>query len=137
MEGLKALVVDDDPSINSLMTELLRHWGCDAIQIASDGVSAVRKSSQFCPDLVLMDLDMPEMNGYQAATLIREQIPGVVIVMVTGMAQGNLARKALEDKVVQAVVSKPFKFEQLRVTLQEALKDGRRRSGAGNEVVVA
>jgi len=134
LAGIRAMVVDDDPSVLSLMVRLLRHWGFDSVKEAPDGRSALRKAMEIAPEIVFMDVEMPELNGYEASLLLKERFPGVTIILVTGVPDGRLARKALEEGVVKAVLPKPFTFDQLKMLVDEFLKERRgvaKERGAG------
>ena len=90
--ALKILVVDDDPDVREMTAVLLRLQGHD-VETACDGVEAVSIASGFRPALILLDLQMPHMDGFAAARAIRDVDPayGPVIVAVTG--QGGLATR--------------------------------------------
>lgn len=125
LAGIRAMVVDDDPSILSPMATLLKHWGCDSVKVALDGRSALGRASEPVPELVLMDVEIPKMNGYEAARLLKERLPTVYIIMVTGVPDGRLARKALDEGVARAVVPRPFRFDQLKMAMESFLKEGK------------
>ena len=84
------LVADDDPVMRLLMLEMLAQVGLDAIE-AADGLQAVELAASRNPDLILMDVDMPRMDGFAACAAIRAAEgakcgdgASVPIVMVTG-----------------------------------------------------
>jgi signal transduction histidine kinase/CheY-like chemotaxis protein len=87
-ESRRVLVVDDNQDAATTLAELLRLFGSDA-RTAHDGQSAVRETEQFRPDIVLLDIGLPDMNGYEVARLIR-QLPGIAqprLVALTGWGQ--------------------------------------------------
>jgi two-component system chemotaxis response regulator CheB len=89
------LVVDDSPSVRNLLTEFLKLTGAvTVIGTAVDGSDAIQKIADLHPDLVLMDLEMPVMNGIEATRLIKrmEQPPRVIIV---SLATPSVARVAM------------------------------------------
>src|SRR3954470_24219409 len=79
------LVADDDPVMRLLMLEMLEGVNLDAIE-AENGVQAVALARERSPDLILMDVEMPHMDGFAACRAIRDLENGatVPIVMVTG-----------------------------------------------------
>ncbi len=93
----RILIVDDlNDSVDSLA--LVLRLGGHEIHTAHDGLEAVQATAAFRPDVVLMDIGMPRMNGYEAARCIRQQPWGadMVLVAVTGWGQLEDKRRALE-----------------------------------------
>jgi PAS domain S-box-containing protein len=93
----RILVVDDNRDAAESLTMVLRLIGHD-IQTAHDGVEAVQAAATFRPDVALMDIGMPKMNGYEAARHIREQAWGrrIVLVALTGWGHDEDKRRASE-----------------------------------------
>lgn len=84
----RILVVDDNQDSASTMAILLRLMG-NVTQTANDGLQAVEAASDFRPDVVLLDIGLPQIDGYEACRRIRQQPGGsdVVMVAVTGWGQ--------------------------------------------------
>jgi two-component system chemotaxis response regulator CheY len=122
LKSRRVMVVDNDLAIHSLMRRILSHWGCEQVEISSDGSSAVESYRCVHPDLVIMDVEMPEMDGHAAAEAIKRLDEAAAILLLTGVPEGGLARRALEEGLVKAVVPKPFGLEQLKMAIQEALR---------------
>jgi two-component system, response regulator PdtaR len=107
MESLRVLVADDESIIRLDLRETLRKMGHEVIAEAGDGLRAVEMARQLKPDLVILDIKMPEMDGIDAAKLIAgEKIAPVVLV--TAYSQIDLVQRAQEAGVFGYVV-KPFK----------------------------
>jgi len=83
VRNLRAVVVDDTPEILHLMVKLLELAGqIDVVAIARDGVEAVSAVRAYDPDLIVMDVNMPRMNGLSAALKIRElDSPAKILIM--------------------------------------------------------
>ena len=93
---LRVLVVDDSDAVRRGLTRLLRpQAGIEIIDEASDGQDAIRKALQHKPDVVLMDVSMPVMNGLEAARTIKHHLPSTVILMVTQFESASFAREAV------------------------------------------
>ncbi len=137
LAGSRVMVVDDDLSVHSLMGTLLAHWGCEQVELLPDGFAAVERYRYSHPDLVIMDVEMPGMNGHAAARAIRELDQEATILLLTGVPDGRLARMALEEGLVKAVIPKPFGFEQLKMAIKEALKGKGSKPLAGKKGAVA
>jgi|YNPNPStandDraft_1061719.scaffolds.fasta_scaffold00506_5 two-component system chemotaxis response regulator CheY len=131
LAGVRILVVDDDQAVHRLLEELLRFWGCEAVALADNGREGVEKYEAFRPHVVLMDMDMPVMNGYEASRAIMELDPKAGIVILTGMPQSRLAARTLEQGLARVVIPKPFRFDQLEMAIQEALRKRGEAVGAG------
>jgi DNA-binding response OmpR family regulator len=112
------LVVDDHPEIRDLMVKILERRGY-RVSTASDGHDALTQFALVRPDLVITDLSMPGLNGYQLCRLIR----GISSVPVLIMS----AQKGVEEKAYEmgadAFVSKPFDMEALWAEIDELLLD--------------
>ena len=70
--------------------------GVEVVGEAADGEDAVRLATELRPDLVLLDLAMPRMDGLQALPLIREAVPGVRVVVLSGFEDSVMADRAVE-----------------------------------------
>ena len=79
------LVVDDDPFIRKLVATTLEDVSEFDLHEAADGVEALEVALREQPAIVFLDVDMPEMNGIEAAKIIRRYRPGTKIILVTGI----------------------------------------------------
>jgi len=87
---LKVLVVDDNRDAAILMGRLLRTLGND-VQVVHDGFSALEMAEQFRPEAILLDIGLPEMDGYDTARMMRDlpSCKNVLIIAVTGWGQDD------------------------------------------------
>jgi DNA-binding NarL/FixJ family response regulator len=103
---MKILIADDKRHIRLELRHLIEaHEGWDVCAEAEDGVQAVNRAKQFKPDLILLDLAMPELNGFEAARQISRVLPEVPILMLTLYASTQVEKEA-EKVGVQQVISK-------------------------------
>jgi CheY-like chemotaxis protein len=94
--GHRILVADDAEDIRALLRlKLTRNGTYDVVGEAADGLEAVELARQLQPDLVVLDMAMPRMDGLQALPLIREAVPGVRVVVLSGFNQRTLEHEAL------------------------------------------
>ena len=116
----RVLVVDDNPDSVETLSILLQLWHNDVIT-AVDGLEAVEAAAAFQPDLILLDIGLPKLNGYDAARRIREQRQDnrVVIVAMTGWGQEEDKRKSKEAGFDQHLV-KPVDPDLLEELLASA-----------------
>jgi CheY-like chemotaxis protein len=111
-------VVDDNRAAVHLLEKLLRSLG-QTVEIAGDGESALSAISQFQPELVISDIGMPDMSGYELARQIREQenVARPVLVALTGYGQETDRAAALEAGFDEHL-TKPVSLDQLVALLQ-------------------
>lgn len=113
-EFFRILVVDDDSTISQLISEMLCLDGFEDVQWASNGVEAVNQYRRLMPDLVLMDISMPVMDGYEASCRIKALDPAAKIVVLTGNPGDPRARRILAEGIAKAVIPKPVRLQHLR-----------------------
>ena len=113
----RIMVVDDDSALRVTMREILMDHGWDVI-VAEDGFQAIAKASQGPIALILMDVQMPGMNGVDAFMAIKEIVPDCHVVIMTGHAVGSLIEKALSEGA-KTVLSKPVSIERLLGIVEE------------------
>jgi len=127
---LRILVVDDNQdSADSLkvLLQILKH----EVQTANDGLEAIQRAEDFRPDVVLLDIGMPKMNGYEACQRIREQPWGreMVLIAQTGWGQEDDRRRTREAGFDHHLV-KPVDHRSLRALLADVAQE-RARIAAG------
>jgi DNA-binding response OmpR family regulator len=113
------LIVDDDPQIVKVLEELLAELGYDR-QSAETGPEALRLVPEFRPDVVLLDLGLPDMPGQVVLERLRGTDPGLPVVMLTGNTDTELARRTLAQGAFD-YVEKPFSLTRLEQVLAAAL----------------
>lgn len=119
----KVLVVDDNLDAARTMAMLLkRAWGQD-VEVVHDGLAAVQAAHSFRPDVVLLDIGLPGLNGYEVARRLRErsEFDQTYIVAMTGWGQEE-DRKKSKDAGFDRHLVKPVDPEELRSVLREAIK---------------
>jgi len=116
---MKALIADDDPVNRDILSRMLAHvgWDCDAV---ADGRAAVFQALAGGYDAVLLDLFMPEMDGFEAARRIREGGSGAVLLAVSGADEGDRALESGFDRCLQ----KPYTLDALREVMRGIGKAG-------------
>lgn len=119
MNPVKILVVDDDPAICNLVQRYLRAKNYQ-VEVAGDGKAALATFDQFNPDLVILDLNLPDTNGY---TLCREmqQRTSVFVLMLTGRTDTADKIKGFSQGA-DDYLTKPFDLEELLYRLEAILK---------------
>ncbi|OQY48019.1 MAG: hypothetical protein B6242_03535 [Anaerolineaceae bacterium 4572_78] len=106
---IRVLITDDSPSARELLKAILESSpDLDVIGVAKNGLQAVQLAKQLAPDIVTMDIYMPEMDGYQATRQIMEEIPRPIIMITASFDKGetDLTFKAIQAGAL-SVLSKP------------------------------
>ena len=117
---LKVLVVDDAKFMRLTLGNLLRKLGHEVVE-AENGKDALLKYREHSPDLVTMDITMPEMDGVEAVKRLKEIDPGAKIVMVSAMGQKDFVMEAVKNGAADFIV-KPFQEERIRATIEKIAK---------------
>lgn len=119
MSDARILVVDDEPDIRFLVAELLRRAGYEVVE-AEDGRSGLRAVHDSRPDLVLLDVSMPELDGWQTLERIRD-LSDVPVVMLTARGE-ELERVRGLKAGADDYVTKPFGRQELVARVQALLR---------------
>jgi chemosensory pili system protein ChpA (sensor histidine kinase/response regulator) len=117
----QVMVVDDSVTVRKVTSRLLERHGYEVL-LAKDGMDAIAKLEDARPDIMLLDIEMPRMDGFEVATLVRhnpnlEELP---IIMITSRT-GEKHRERAFQIGVNAYMGKPFNEEQLLETIAELL----------------
>ncbi len=110
------IVIDDDRDTVRLFSEFLEEHGINVIGNGFDGVTAVKLFKKTKPDVVLIDLNMPNGNGFYAIKKIHEIDPKARIIAVT--AHGSYYIEDKLEKLHIPLIQKPFKMEQIISIIQ-------------------
>ncbi len=117
----KILIIDDEDNISSLMLRYLQREGYDKVDRASNGLEGLEKYKALSPDLVLMDIEMPVMDGYQSSCEIKAFDPEAKILVLTGNPNDTRAQKVLKEDMAFALLEKPYALTALGRIIQENL----------------
>ncbi|TXS93724.1 response regulator [Parahaliea maris] len=118
ISGVKVAIVDDAKTIRMMMSHTLRNMGCE-VECAEDGYKALGMLRRFKPDIIFLDITMPELDGYQTCTLIRnaEDTRNTPVIMLSssdgifdiakGQARGATAHvtKIPPDSVLRQLIA--------------------------------
>jgi len=108
MEKKKILIADDNENIRDALTYLLEDEGY-ALSMAKDGSDALKKVREFHPDILFLDIMMPEMNGYEVCRVIKNdpKLKNIYVIMLT--AKGQVAEQERGKEVgADEYIVKPF-----------------------------
>lgn len=117
----KILIVDDQKGVRRLLEELFKKEGWD-VYVASDGLEAISRVNEILPDIVLMDMKMPNLNGLEASEQILSAHEHMRIIMMTAYGEMDVVKKALEAGVKRCI-TKPFDIMVLRDLVDELIME--------------
>ena len=121
MPKKRILVIDDNPSIRSLLRLLIESDEQFTVcGDADDGVKGIEKAKETSPDLILLDLSMPNMNGAEAASILKRILPHVPIILFT-MHKDSFGKALAAAVHVDRVIAKPDGMSPLLESMRDAL----------------
>ena len=118
--GKKILLVDDAAFMRKMIKDTLTKNGYTEVFEAVDGADAVEKFSEIAPDLVVMDITMPNMDGLEALKAIRASDGSANVVMCSAMGQESMVMDAVRSGAKDFIV-KPFKPDRVLKTVTSIL----------------
>jgi two-component system chemotaxis response regulator CheY len=110
--GNKILICDDAAFMRMLLRRILTKGGYEIIGEADNGLNAINKYKELKPDLLTLDITMPEMDGLQALKKIKEIDPEAKVIMCTAMGQEGMVIDALVSGASDFIV-KPFQEDRV------------------------
>jgi len=116
----KILIVDDENTILDLISELLNIEGY-YIEKALNGQEALEKYKLFSPDIVIMDIEMPVMDGYESSSRIKSFDPEAKILVLTGNPNDSRAQRTLKEGIAFNLLKKPVRLKDLTQIIRENL----------------
>ena len=116
----RILVVDDDVATVDILHTFLTIKGFD-VRTALSGREAIRISKEWHPHLILLDIIMPDLDGYETLDLLKEQHEDICVLMITGMDDIDVGRKAL-GMGASDFITKPLDLDYLERSVVEKLR---------------
>lgn len=117
---VQVLVVEDEPRMRELLERAMRGWGFE-VTTARSGEEAMRQTPEAVPDVVVLDLNLPGVDGLEFFSRFRERYPMVQGIVLTGFASLESARRAVHLDVVE-FLTKPCHLGELEQALDRAIK---------------
>ena len=120
---IKVLLVDDSAVVRQVLTQIINaHPKMEVSGAAQDPIFAIRYMQKEWPDVIILDVEMPRMDGFEFATLVRndEQFSDIPIIMITSRT-GDKHRTRARNIGVNAYLGKPYQEGELVDTLQNLL----------------
>jgi CheY-like chemotaxis protein len=110
----KLLIVDDEPSTRNLLTQIFSNMGHD-VNTAEDGFSALEQIRAEVPDILLSDLNMPRMSGFELLSVVRRRIPEIYVIATSGAFSGDgVPHGIAADAFYEKATGLPSLFELMK-----------------------
>ncbi len=116
----RILVIDDDPGVREYLEAVLSGWGYSVSAVAA-AEQAFHRLDEIPPDLIVLDLELPGMNGIEALQRFKQRLPDVPVVMVSGYGPAREVAECMHGGASD-FLRKPFDEDRLRLALQSALE---------------
>lgn len=107
---MRVLIAEDTDSVRFALRLAMEYLGHEVVGVASDGQEALEEYHRVRPEVVLMDVRMPRMDGLTCTSLLAKQDPNAKVVIVTG---GRTSEHEAREAGARGFVEKPFEIEQL------------------------
>ena len=117
----KILIVDDNDLMRTLLRGILRSESCHVVGEARNGVLALELIEKTLPDVVFLDVMMPEMDGLEALQNIRKKHPGIRVIMITGNPSVENVQESIQ-RGASGFIVKPFNTSKVLDTLHKTLQ---------------
>ncbi|MBD8497072.1 MULTISPECIES: response regulator [Paenibacillus] len=116
----RILIVDDAAFMRMMIRDILTKNGYDVVGEAADGAQAIEKYKEHKPDLITMDITMPEMDGITALKEIRKMDPSAKVIMCSAMGQQAMVIDAIQAGAKDFIV-KPFQADRVIEAIKKTL----------------
>lgn len=114
------LVVDDAAFMRMMVKDILTKGGYNVVGEAENGKIAVEKYKELKPDLVTLDITMPEMDGLEALKAIKAEDPGATVIMCSAMGQQAMVIESIQSGAKDFIV-KPFQPDRVLEAVKKAI----------------
>lgn len=118
--GKNILICDDAAFMRMMIKDILTKNGYNVVGEAENGAKAVEKYQELKPDLVLMDITMPEMDGIQALKAIKAADAGAAVIMCSAMGQQAMVIESIQSGAKDFIV-KPFQADRVLEAVQKVV----------------
>lgn len=123
-KATKLLIIDDDAHLRESLAEVLEMEGYECLQAgaAKDGIETARKHG---PDVVIMDIQLPDSSGFQICQTLRKGSREVILIMMTGRFLSSEEKTQGFQLGADEYLTKPFDLQELSVRIRQLLSRGR------------
>jgi DNA-binding response OmpR family regulator len=120
MSSRRALICEDDPSIRSLVTTVVTREGFE-VDVAENGRTGIERMESDCYELVILDLMMPEVDGYAVIDYLKTKRPANLKRVIIMTAASGVSRTDFPESIC-TVITKPFDIDRLAATVRDCAR---------------
>jgi DNA-binding NtrC family response regulator len=124
MSNQRVLIVDDEEAARQGLSELVAGWGYQTAT-AADGREALAQIDDFAPLVVITDILMPNLDGFQLLSRVRDENPDIAVILLTGQGSVEAAIRSVKDEGAFYYFEKPIDTRKLQLVLKKAAEYGR------------
>lgn len=117
---LRFLVVDDEPLVREMLNDILIDIGYSVVGQANNGAVAIEKAAQLKPDIICLDINMPEVSGLDALASIKTSNKDILVIMVTANSDTSTVQQAIRTGA-DGYILKPFNTQQIIRAVEKAV----------------
>lgn len=130
----KVMIVDDEPIIVEGLSRSIAwdKWNCKVVATAHDGLEGKKSIEEYRPDIIFMDINMPEMDGLSMIAAIKSQFPNLQICVLTGFRDFEYAREAIRLGVTRFLL-KPSNMDELEEAISAMCANLKKKGITGEE----
>src|ERR687893_1558573 len=122
----RVLVIDDEPLVLDTLREVLTAGGFEAAA-EGDATRALAHVASFRPSVVVSDVKMPGLNGFELLRQLRERHPEIAVILLTGQGSVEMALRAIQEEGAYHYFEKPIDMSKLRMVVERAVEYGEAR----------
>lgn len=114
--GMTVMIIDDSLFIRNILRGIMKEKGYDVIAEAASGIEALKKLHEITPDIIVLDIILPDINGIDLLESINKKCPEARVVVCSSLSQEPVIKKAMESGA-RAFLQKPFTPEKVSEVL--------------------
>jgi two-component system, response regulator PdtaR len=137
MPAIRVLLADDDVNARTVLVDLLQTLGHSVVGEVGTGSEAIRRAAELAPDVVLLDVHMPDGSGIEAAEMITRERPGTAVILFTGDQALTLSDQEVSTTAALAFLPKPSPPTVLDATIRLAASRARELATARSDATSA
>lgn len=117
----KILIIEDSTTLATILTTGLKSQGY-TVEVAYDGMEGLTKAEEFKPDLIILDINLPKLSGFDVARIIKQhdELKNTIILMITALSQDVNIQRAYSLDIDDYLI-KPFSIEHLYLKIRKCL----------------
>ncbi len=118
VDKIRVLVVDDSEFVTRKLQDIMEKANMDVVAVANNGIDALKMFKEYKPDIITMDINMPDMDGLSALKLIHQIDPDAKVIILSSMSSRDKVIDAMREGA-KGFITKPFVSEKVIATISK------------------